>query len=250
MSTGSDGGRPGRRSTTPDYVWQRGLVSLAVVDPSASVRDSVRRLSSLAEDIGGSGVLGANVDVGVYDSLTPLARNATVGRRVFVLTELATVSSKVDSDIKQLVDRGTHVVVYTDDQRPGARLRAVQAGAHSVISKVESVRIALSTSPSTQRIGVSELLELSRQFAGSPVPKLSMRELEVLTSYLSGDTAQVTARVLGIGVESGRTYLQRIMNKFRAAGHDVVTRADLVALCYEGYGPWLRPPGLRPWVHP
>lgn len=54
-----------------------------------------------------------------------------------------------------------------------------------------------------------------------------MRELEVLTSYLSGDTAQVTARVLGIGVESGRTYLQRIMNKFRAAGRDVVTRADL-----------------------
>lgn len=78
------------------------------------------------------------------------------------------------------------------------------------------------------------------------MPALSPREERVLISYLSGAPLKTTARQIGISGETARTYLQRIMYKFRAF-NTVSTRSDVLALCYEGWGPWLMPPGVAPY---
>lgn len=59
-------------------------------------------------------------------------------------------------------------------------------------------------------------------------PRLTQRELEVLSLYGTGSTLEATARRLGISVSTVRVHLNRIYAKFAAAGDPVVDRSELL----------------------
>jgi DNA-binding CsgD family transcriptional regulator len=65
--------------------------------------------------------------------------------------------------------------------------------------------------------------------AGRPRPELAPREKEVLLAWILNDNKDEVARQLQISTTTVRTHLQRIRDKYAAAGRPAPTKAALLA---------------------
>jgi two-component system, NarL family, nitrate/nitrite response regulator NarL len=132
-----------------------------------------------------------------------------------------------EANVGRLVGAGHRILVVDTSPGPAMVAKAVSAGAHGYLTRDHDLaelehmlRVIASGSTAWPLRGDS----------GEPapaLPALSEREHMVLMTYVSGMTLNSTARHLGISVETARTYLKRVKEKYERAGRPAHTKLDL-----------------------
>lgn len=132
-----------------------------------------------------------------------------------------------EDNVRALVATGARVLVasvHGDRQHVRATIRA---GASGYLIKGGDQDV-LSDAIRTVHAGEQALTQELAFIISLEPPRLTQRELEVLSLYGTGSTLEATARRLGISVSTVRVHLSRIYAKFAAAGDPVGDRSDLV----------------------
>lgn len=132
-----------------------------------------------------------------------------------------------EENVATLCATGTRVLVLSvhgDRQHVRATIRA---GASGYLIKGGD-RASLVDAIRTVHAGEQALTQELAFIISLEPPRLSQRELEVLSLYGTGSTLEATARRLKISVSTVRVHLSRIYAKFAAAGDPVGDRSGLL----------------------
>lgn len=124
---------------------------------------------------------------------------------------------------------GVRAVLMSTYSEPGVVREALAAGALGYIVKTEPVEMIVEAIRQA-RAGESYLSEeldiaLAAETGGSP--RLSAQERRVMALYGAGEPVKSVAYQLNISEETAKSYLKRIREKYRVAGHDVGTKVAL-----------------------
>jgi two-component system, NarL family, nitrate/nitrite response regulator NarL len=155
-------------------------------------------------------------------------------------------------NVRRLIEAGHRVLVVDGSADLSMVARTLAAGAHGYLTRDHDMTAlavtlrAIASGRTAWSLGPTEPADGDGASPGRP--PLSEREHAVLMAYVSGLTLEATARSLGIGPETAKTYLKRVKAKYREAGLPVYTKLDLAervrADCSSGSGP--RPGGSPP----
>lgn len=119
------------------------------------------------------------------------------------------------------------VLVFTWQDHPQRRLRALEAGAHGYLSKAATTRELITAVEAVLR--GEEVARPAAPAAGPPAfPGLSQRESEVLVLIGSGLSNQEIADKIYVSVNSVKTYIRQIYSKTGAT-----RRTQAVAWAHE-----------------
>jgi DNA-binding NarL/FixJ family response regulator len=132
-----------------------------------------------------------------------------------------------EENVATLCSTGVRVLVVSvhgERQHVRATIRAGASGYLIKGGESETLADAIRTVYSGERALTQELAFI----ISLEPPRLSQRELEVLSLYGTGSTLEATARRLGISVSTVRVHLSRIYAKFAAAGDPVGDRSELL----------------------
>jgi len=145
-----------------------------------------------------------------------------------VLLDLMLGDDSVPAEnVVTLCATGTRVLVLSvhgDRQHVRATIRA---GASGYLIKGGD-RAALADAIRSVHAGEQALTQELAFIISLEPPRLSQRELEVLSLYGTGSTLEATARRLKISVSTVRVHLSRIYAKFAAAGDPIGDRSGLL----------------------
>ena len=161
---------------------------------------------------------------------------------------LLDLSLKDESTPQGNVDRlktcGYAVVIYTGEERQERLQGTLGLGADALIRKEEAEYLedALLAVISGDQAWVSPLMAKVALASGGP--HLSPAELQVLQLYAVGVAAKQIATVTGCKVETVKSYLKHVKDRYAAHGDRVYTRTDLLRVA-------LRDQHVRPdwWLH-
>lgn len=132
-----------------------------------------------------------------------------------------------EENVRTLCAAGARVlVVSVHGERQHVRA-TIRAGASGYLIKGGD-SAALADAIRTVHAGEQALTQELAFIISLEPPRLTQRELEVLSLYGSGSTLEATARRLGISVSTVRVHLSRIYAKFAAAGDPVADRSGLL----------------------
>jgi DNA-binding NarL/FixJ family response regulator len=134
--------------------------------------------------------------------------------------------------VRDLTNRGYHVVVYTHVTDRDVIRTAIDSGARTYLFQaagrehlLKAIRAAVTPFP---YVGPNVAAALDdRNFCLRPV--LAPREQEVLLAWFRTDSKELVAQQLFLAPSTVRTHLQRIRAKYIAAGRPAGTKAALVA---------------------
>jgi DNA-binding NarL/FixJ family response regulator len=125
--------------------------------------------------------------------------------------------------VRDLTNRGYHVVVYSHLTDRDVIRTAIDSGARTYLFQTEgrehllkAIRAAVTPFP---YVGPNVCLR----------PALAPREQEVLLAWFRTDSKELVAQQLFLAPSTVRTHLQRIRAKYIAAGRPAGTKAALVA---------------------
>ena len=134
------------------------------------------------------------------------------------------------ANVRMLLGSGHRVLVIDGSSEPISAAPALAAGAHGYLTRDHGFAALGATLRAIAAGGTAWSLgpTMADDPDGYPPrPSLSEREHAVLMAYASGLTLDSTARHLGIGLETARTYLKRVKAKYQRAGLPVYTKLDL-----------------------
>ncbi len=171
---------------------------------------------------------------------------------VALLDVMLAGGTSLEENIGLLTEAGCAVLVIS--AQPGRRevARAIRATRVNFLSKAElGGRL-----PEAVRETAAGRAMISADILGAvladpdPAPRFTAREMEILRLGASGMSAKQIARRLTIREDTVRDHVNRIRNKYRAAGRNVETPVDLhYAALEDGVIPdprdRLRPPANR-----
>lgn len=150
-----------------------------------------------------------------------------------VVLDLELRSRKPDfAALTEIVDVGHTVIVYTHLENNEVILRCMDLGAVTYLAKsegqhhlIEAIRAAGSGEP---YIGPRMAAAI---WADATIgrPRLTERELEVLSAWFQTESKDVVAKSLYLSPATVKTHLQRIRAKYAAVGRPAPTKAKLVA---------------------
>ncbi len=159
-----------------------------------------------------------------------LVRDAAEERRSdIVLLDLSLKDGSEPAwNVGQLKDRGYAVVIYTGEERPERLQGTLGLGADALIRKEEAdhLKDALLAVISGDRAWASTLM--AKVALASSGPHLSPTELQVLQLYAVGVPAKQIASLTGCKMETVKTYLKHVKDRYAAYGDHVYTRTDLL----------------------
>jgi DNA-binding NarL/FixJ family response regulator len=132
-----------------------------------------------------------------------------------------------EENVARLRATGVRVlVVSVHGERQHVRA-TIRAGASGYLIK-GGEQEALADAIRTVHAGEQALTQELAFIISLEPPRLTQRELEVLSLYGTGSTLEATARRLSISVSTVRVHLSRIYGKFAAAGDPVGDRSELL----------------------
>jgi DNA-binding NarL/FixJ family response regulator len=132
-----------------------------------------------------------------------------------------------EENVATLCATGVKVLVVSVHGERQHVKATIRAGASGYLIKGGD-REALADAVRTVHAGDRALTQELAFIISLEPPRLTQRELEVLSLYGTGSTLEATARRLGISVSTVRVHLSRIYGKFAAAGDPVGDRSELV----------------------
>lgn len=139
--------------------------------------------------------------------------------------------------VEGLVHAGIRVLVLSAMASPPLVRRMIRAGASGVVGKRDSeadIMAAIWSVLGRRKWMTPELAAVIA--ADEQRPKLSAQEERALVLYASGLTLDAVAASLGVKRDTARTYLDRVRDKYTAAGRTVRSKADLTRVAVtDGY---------------
>ncbi|GAB3123442.1 response regulator transcription factor [Glaciibacter psychrotolerans] len=131
--------------------------------------------------------------------------------------------------ISTLKTTGVKTVLMSTYSEPALVREALGAGALGYLVKSEEATMIVEAIRSAH-VGESFIsAELDHAITGMDggSPRLSAQERRVMALYGAGEPVKAVANQLGISEETAKSYLKRIREKYRLAGHDVGTKVAL-----------------------
>ena len=186
-------------------------------------------------------------------SVVAQARTATDLQRVIkenacdviVLDLVLDDGSDPAETVAELVASGYRVLVYSIADNPRLVRRALAAGAHGLSRKSDSLAETADKIRQVARghtLVSTEILAMIDGDQSFVEAKLSSREREVLTLYVSGIDVPQIARRLFITENSAKEYLRRIRTKYSEISRPAPSKVDLLRRAIEdGVVPPIRP---------
>lgn len=136
------------------------------------------------------------------------------------------------ADLRELVDDGRNVIVYSMREDDEATLTCIDIGASSYLTKTEGQDHLVDAIHAVAH----DLPYVSPAMAGALSgdtragrPRLSIREIDVLKCWFTCESKALVAAKLGIAENTVKNYLDRIRIKYANVGRPAPTKAALVA---------------------
>lgn len=134
--------------------------------------------------------------------------------------------------VRRLVDAERKVIVYTMRDTQDVALSCLDLGAVAFLTKAEGNDhlVAATVAAAENRPYLTPMLAGAIAANRNPTqPRLSEREVEVLTQWFQCESKQLVAQRVGITVRTVTTYLDRVRLKYANVGRPASTKAILVA---------------------
>ncbi|WP_022884327.1 DNA-binding response regulator [Glaciibacter superstes] len=139
-------------------------------------------------------------------------------------------SIPVSLKISTLKTTGVKTVLMSTYSEPAVVREALAAGALGYLVKSEEASMiaeAIRAAYAGESFISAELDLALTNGADGGSPRLSAQERRVMALYGAGEPVKAVAYQLGISEETAKSYLKRIREKYRLAGHDVGTKVAL-----------------------
>jgi DNA-binding NarL/FixJ family response regulator len=135
----------------------------------------------------------------------------------------------VSLKISTLKTTGVKTVLMSTYSEPALVREALAAGALGYLVKSEEASMIVEAirAAAQGESYISAELDVALNGTEDGTPRLSAQERRVMALYGSGEPVKAVAYQLGISEETAKSYLKRIREKYRLAGHDVGTKVAL-----------------------
>jgi DNA-binding NarL/FixJ family response regulator len=144
--------------------------------------------------------------------------------------------SKVEENVKSLVEKGISVLVFSIADKAQLVRAALKAGAaalvpksHSMSELVEAIRM-VAAGMLVNNLQTTAAIDADQDFTSA---KLSPREQEVLSLYASGLALKQVAYSLNITVSTAKEHIDRVRNKYANIGRPAVNKTELLLRAIE-----------------
>lgn len=168
--------------------------------------------------------------VAVAESVPKLLLNPASIFDVVVLDLSLADGSAPGENVRQLIDVGIPVLVFSVGDNTDAIRSALAAGASGIARKGDDIRQALDMVrlvAAGETIDSQELAIAISSDSGFVAAELSDRERETLKLYATGFTGVQIARRMNVSVNTVSTNIKRIREKYAAAGRYSPTKLEL-----------------------
>ncbi|RFA22543.1 helix-turn-helix transcriptional regulator [Subtercola boreus] len=157
-------------------------------------------------------------------------RDQSVADVVILYNELGN-GSPTPAKVSALAPQGTGIVVLGSTTYAPAIRRVLDAGAHSYVLLTEPTDViaaAVAAAFRNEEFISGEVQKLLADDTAEAVPQLTLRELEIVSAYLSGSGSSVpeTAAQFGLSAETVRTHISHARRKY-ASGGEPITKMEL-----------------------
>lgn len=174
--------------------------------------------------------------VATADTVDSLLRQGTAGIDVVLLDLLLADGSDPADNVRRVSAAGPRVLVVSVVADPHQVMGAYAAGAGGYLTKdreLDEVAFAVRTIAAGRDWQPPELAFAMAHDRRPGRPRLSAKEHELLLEYAAGLTLDAAARRVGIRPATAKHYLERVKQKYRAAGRPTYTKLDLAARVRE-----------------
>ena len=144
--------------------------------------------------------------------------------------------SKVEDNVKRLVEKDIAVLVFSIADKAQLVRAALKAGAaalvpksHSMSELVEAIRM-VAAGMLVNNLQTTAAIDADQDFTKA---KLSPREREVLSLYASGLALKQVAFSLNITVSTAKEHIDRVRNKYATIGRPAVNKTELLLRAIE-----------------
>jgi DNA-binding NarL/FixJ family response regulator len=144
--------------------------------------------------------------------------------------------SKVEENVKHLVEKGIAVLVFSIADKAQLVRAALKAGASALVPKshtmnelVEAIRM-VAAGMLVNNLQTTAAIDADQDFTSA---KLSPREQEVLSLYASGLALKQVAYSLNITVSTAKEHIDRVRNKYAVIGRPAVNKTELLLRAIE-----------------
>lgn len=133
-------------------------------------------------------------------------------------------------NVDALVDAGAVVLAFTSGEHPPLVREAARAGVAGMLRKSEPperIIRAIEAALAGETVATPDWAAALSEDHGFVDAQLTARELEVLTRYASGQTADQVAAALFVSRETILDHVRRVRRKYAAVGREAPTKVDL-----------------------
>lgn len=187
-----------RRPVAPQFQGASAPPRLAVVDASAVMRAGLPLL-----------LTGFTVTAGYATAAALLAARPPAD---IVLLDVTVDGGRETAAVRSLARAGYRVCLYTLESRPAVLARYADAGAHGIVSKADPVDALVDA---LSRIAAGGTAFGSGRAGGaSPMPELTLRQMQILAGRARGETFHSIARRLDISERTAQDHWSAIARRF------------------------------------